>query len=118
LSNGDHPVDAAEARQRSNRARGAAEALFARKEVLQGRPSDELAARPEQLVRKPRVLPALIRAGGALDRIVQRGRGEPMTCTIPLSHVARIKTWLDYGMTVPQVAQVYGVAVGVIQRLL
>jgi hypothetical protein len=37
---------------------------------------------------------------------------------IPASHVARIKTWLEYGMTIPQVARVYGVTVSVIERLL
>src|SRR6476620_6172880 len=28
----------------------------------------------------------------------------------------RIRTWVEYGMTVPQVAEVYGVTVGVIER--
>jgi hypothetical protein len=37
---------------------------------------------------------------------------------IPASQVARIKTWLEYGMAVPQVARLYGVTVSVIERLL
>jgi hypothetical protein len=37
---------------------------------------------------------------------------------IPRSHHASIPTWVNYGMTVPQVAKVYGVAVGVIERIL
>ena len=37
---------------------------------------------------------------------------------IPASQVARIKTWLEYGMTIPQVARLYGVTVSVIERLL
>jgi hypothetical protein len=44
---------------------------------------------------------------------------EPRTAReIPRSQHARIRTWVDYGMTVPQVAEVYGVAVGVIERVL
>jgi hypothetical protein len=37
---------------------------------------------------------------------------------IPRSHHARIRTWVKYGLTIPQVAEVYGVAVGVIERIL
>jgi hypothetical protein len=40
------------------------------------------------------------------------------TRQIPRSHHARIRTWVNYGMTIPQVAEVYGVAVGVIERVL
>ena len=44
---------------------------------------------------------------------------EPRTTRqIPRSHHARIRTWVEYGMTVPQVAEVYGVNVGVIERIL
>ena len=44
---------------------------------------------------------------------------EPRTTRqIPRSHHARIRTWVDYGLTIPQVAEVYGVAVGVIERIL
>jgi hypothetical protein len=44
---------------------------------------------------------------------------EPRTTReIPWSHHARIRTWVQYGMTIPQVAEVYGVAVGVIERIL
>jgi hypothetical protein len=44
---------------------------------------------------------------------------EPRTTRqIPRSHHARIRTWVKYGMTIPQVAEVYGVAVGVIERIL
>jgi hypothetical protein len=44
---------------------------------------------------------------------------EPRTTRqIPRSHHDRIRTWVDYGLTVPQVAEVYGVAVGVIERIL
>ena len=44
---------------------------------------------------------------------------EPRTTRqIPRSEHARIRTWVEYGMTIPQVARVYGVAVGVIERIL
>ena len=39
------------------------------------------------------------------------------TREVPRSHHARIRTWVDYGMTISQVAEVYGVAVGVIKRI-
>jgi hypothetical protein len=36
---------------------------------------------------------------------------------IPVSQFDRIRTWVKYGMTAPQVAQVYGVAVEDIERI-
>ena len=43
---------------------------------------------------------------------------EPRTTRqIARSHHARIRTWVNYGLTIPQVAEVYGVAVGVIERI-
>jgi hypothetical protein len=43
---------------------------------------------------------------------------EQMTTEIPRSQFARIRVWAEYGMTAAQVAAVYGVAVGVIERIL
>jgi hypothetical protein len=44
---------------------------------------------------------------------------EPQTTRqVPRSQHARIRTCVQYGLTVPQVAEVYGVAVGVIERIL
>ena len=37
---------------------------------------------------------------------------------IAASQLSRIRTWLKYGMTIPQVAEVYGVTVGDIERIL
>jgi hypothetical protein len=37
---------------------------------------------------------------------------------IPKSQFARIRTWVEYGMTTAQVAAVYGVAVDVIESIL
>jgi hypothetical protein len=44
---------------------------------------------------------------------------EPQTTReIPRSQFARIRALVKYGMTVSQVAEVYGVAVGAIERVL
>jgi len=40
------------------------------------------------------------------------------TREIPRAQFARIRTWVKYGMTVSQVAKVYGAAVGEIERIL
>ena len=40
-----------------------------------------------------------------------------MTTEIPRSEFARIRVWAEYGMTAAQVAAVYGVAVGAIERI-
>jgi hypothetical protein len=38
--------------------------------------------------------------------------------TIPASQVARIRVWVKYGMTIPQVAELFGVPVGEVERVL
>jgi hypothetical protein len=43
---------------------------------------------------------------------------ERMTTEIPRSQFARIRVWAKYGVTAAQVAAVYGVAVGAIERIL
>jgi hypothetical protein len=40
-----------------------------------------------------------------------------ITRQIPRSHHARIRTWVKDGLIIPQAARVYGVAVGVIERI-
>ena len=42
----------------------------------------------------------------------------PSAGEIPRSQLARIRAWVEYGMTIAQVAQVYGVAVAEIERIL
>ncbi len=37
---------------------------------------------------------------------------------IPISQFARIRAWMKYGMTAPQITEVYGVGVGAIERIL
>jgi hypothetical protein len=41
-----------------------------------------------------------------------------VTPKIPKSQFARIRAWRRYGMTIRQVAEVYGVAVDEIERIL
>jgi hypothetical protein len=42
----------------------------------------------------------------------------PPAVEIPPAQFARIRAWVKYGMTVAQVAGVYGAAVGEIERIL
>ena len=104
-------------RERTTSARQAAEALFTPKPA---EPSDsDPAPSAEQPARKPRVLPILSPAPVRNEEVAAPVNPEPRTTRqIPRSHHARIRTWVDYGLTVPQVAEVYGVAVGVIERIL
>ena len=68
--------------------------------------------------RKPRILaisPAVPIRGAAVEAPVSL---EPPAPKIPASRFARIRTWVTYGMTASDVAQVYGVAVEEIERIL
>jgi hypothetical protein len=112
-----HPRD--DDSERTTSARRAAEALFTPKRqpaepsVSDGVPS------AEQPARKPRVLAILSPPPVRSKEIAAPVDPEPRTTRhIPRSHHARIRTWVEYGLTVPQVAEVYGVAVGVIERIL
>jgi hypothetical protein len=106
-------------RERITSARGAAEALFTPKQQLVEPSVSAPAPSTEQPARKPRVLSILSPAPVRNEEVAAPVNPEPRTTLqIPRSHHARIRTWVDYGMTVPQVAEVYGVAVGVIERIL
>jgi hypothetical protein len=100
-------------------ARRTAEALFRPQTAQSMQPAVGSSSLAEHPVRKPRILPA-IKPGPihAKERATVVAREKPVARSIPPSHVARIRTWVQYGMTIRQVAQVYGVAVSVIQRLL
>lgn len=106
-------------RERTASARQAAEALFTPKP----RAVEPLASDPvpsaERPARKPRVLSILSPAPVRNEEVAAPVNHEPRTTRqIPRSQHARIRTWVEYGMTIPQVAEVYGVAVGVIERIL
>jgi hypothetical protein len=106
-------------RERMTSARQAAEALFTPKRQVTEQPVPDSVPPAEPSARKPRILSALPPAP------VRREQGEAptiseerMTTEIPRSQFARIRVWAEYGMTAAQVAAVYGVPVGAIERIL
>jgi hypothetical protein len=107
-------------RERITRARQAAEALFTSKPPV-SRPSVPDTRSADQAARKPRVLriisPTVPIRGEELETRVAPAE-PPMPREIPRSQFARIRALARYGMTVAQVADVYGVAVGEIERIL
>ena len=109
------PVD----RERALRARQEAEALFAPKPqprvVEKAASPSRAAAEKRALTRLPAApAPTAPRASGP----AAAGDAPPPTRQIPADHAARIRTWLRYGMSIAEVATVYGVQVGEIERIL
>jgi hypothetical protein len=103
-------------RERVTRARVAAEELFSPKQPVT---KDVVLQNPspvERLLRKPRIL--TISPAVPLRQETVEGPVCLKKTEIPGSQFDRIRTWVKYGMTVPQVAQVYGVAVEKIERIL
>jgi hypothetical protein len=106
-------------RERITRARQAAEELFTAKPPV-SEPSVPDSAPSNQSARKPRVLrivsPTALVRHEQLETPVSR---EPQTPRqIPRSQFARIRTLVKYGMTGSQVAEVYGVPIAEIARVL
>jgi hypothetical protein len=95
-------------RERITRARQAAEALFAPK-----RPVTEQSVLNSPPAADPRKARILATSPPAPALVEERARPE-----IPVSKFAHIRALVKYGMTVSQVAEVYGVAVGAIERVL
>jgi len=102
-------------RERITSARQAAEALFTPKpQPVEPSISDPVPS-AEQPARKPRVLSISPPPPVRDEEVAAPINPEPRTTRdIPRSHHARIRTWVKYGLTIPQVAEVYGVTVGVI----
>jgi hypothetical protein len=117
-----YPGDDAQARLAS--ARLAAEALFAAKPAVEEPPPAPGLEAAEPPVRKPRVLsivpPPAIRPPPAADppRPAPNGRKPRLAGVIPRAQHSRIRTWVTYGMTVAEVAEVYGATVGEVERIL
>ena len=116
-----HPRPRGDDRERITRARQAAEALFAPKpQVTEQSVLGSLPA-ADQSARKPRVLatspppPVPLEVEQVETPVSPREQVRP---EIPVSKFVHIRTLVKYGMTVSQVAEVYGVAVGAIQRVL
>jgi hypothetical protein len=115
-----HPRD--DDRERITRARQAAEALFAPKPQVTGPSVSNPLPSADQSARKPRVLATSPAPAPAPLDVEEVGTPvnpeEQVRPEIPVSKFAHIRTLVKYGMTVSQVADVYGVAVGAIQRVL
>ena len=96
-------------------ARQAAEALFAPKRQS-FKQLDQQAIPPSgEPIRRPRVLAITPTVSGHPQ---EPGAPRPAKPKISKSQFARIRAWLQYGMTTEQVAEVYGVHVGEIARIL
>jgi hypothetical protein len=97
-------------------ARQAAEALFTPKPEL----AEQSVSDPSQSAkaRKPRVLPILPAGPIRQQSAVLPATSEPATPPdIPAKKAARVRTLVEYGMTVSQVADIYGVPVETIERI-
>ena len=109
-----------EDRDQTTNARQAAEALFAPKPQSFKLLDQEATAPTGEPIRRPRVLrispavPSLPQERGA--PIVSPKR--PVRPKIGKPQLARIRTWMKYGMTTDQVAEMYEVSVGEIERIL
>jgi hypothetical protein len=97
-------------RERWAQARQAAEALFAPKRSVAEVPSLSGQEPRDPTTTPPPRQHELFEAVGAPEPPRQRG--------IPRAHFARIRTWARYGMTIAQVAAVYGVEADEIARIL
>src|SRR5271155_808197 len=120
ISRQQQPRPGGEDREQITRARQAAEALFRSKPSVSG-PSVPHSPPADQSARTPRVLriippAAPVRHPDELKTPV--GLEPPATRAIPRTQFARIRAWINYGMTIAQVAQVYGVAASEIERIL
>jgi hypothetical protein len=93
-------------------ARKAAEALFAARPKF----PEELTREGSAPARKPRVLP-IVPAARAHDEELEPSSPK-QTPKIARPQFARIRTLVRYGMTARQVAEVYGVPLGEIERIL
>jgi hypothetical protein len=107
-------------RERDTNARQAAEALFAPRRPLPEQSIRAASAPAGEPVRKPRVLSVSSTAPHPRQERLAASTGptERTTPKIPKAQFARIRAWRRYGMTAQQVADVYGVAVSEIERIL
>lgn len=86
-------------RERRTQARQAAEALFAQ---------EPMATDPE----------VPLSPSAQAERIDAAARRDAGSRKIPTAHAARIRTWVKYGMTISQVAELYGADDAEIKRIL
>jgi hypothetical protein len=110
LSRRQHPHPHGDDGEQITRARQAAEALFRSKQPVSG-PSAPAPAPADQSARKPRVL-QIISPAVPVGHEERETPTAPEPRKIPRSQFVHIGTLVKYGMTVAQVAKVYGVDAG------
>jgi hypothetical protein len=104
-------------------ARKAAEALFAPKRPMP-QPAPDATESPQQETRKPRILsaireqPAVVQPHDSESTKTSLHKRHRARKRVPTSQLARVRTWLTYGMTIDQAADVCGVSVSEIERIL
>jgi hypothetical protein len=114
-----HPDPRGDDRERITRARQAAEALFTSKPPVSKPSVPETASPDPPPQRKPRVLRIIAPPAIRLEEVKAPVSPEPQTMpAIPRSHFPRIRTWVKYGMTISQVAEVYDADTAQIERIL
>ena len=105
-------------RELIKKARQAAKALFTSKSPVSG-PSDPAGPPGDQSARKSRVLAIAPVTSVRREEAETSVSPEPQTTrALARPQFARIRTLVKYGMTVAQVAEVYGAAVSEIERIL
>lgn len=118
LSRGQQPYPPGDDHEPITRTRQAAEALFTAKPPV-SRPSVADTPPADQTARKPRVLGVVPTAPVRVEEVKAPVSPQQQTPrAIPRSQFARIRTLVKYGMTVAQVAEVYGFAAGDVERIL
>jgi hypothetical protein len=106
-------------RERIAGGRPAAEAAFRSKPPVSEAPVSDALVPADQSRRRRRVLETLSTAPGHHEAVQTPVSSEqPITPGIQASQFRRVRAWKKYGMTVPQIAQSYGVSVGEIERIL
>ncbi len=105
-------------RQQITRAREAAEALFRPKRQVIEPSVPETPPAADSSARKPRVLTIAPPAPVHAEREAPVSPKRQMTPKIPRSQFGRVRTLVKYGMTARQIAEVYGVAVGEVARII
>ena len=104
-------------RGRNVRAREAAEALFRPKPTLAAPPVPDTPPQ-DRSAHRPRVLPTLPVPPPALIAETPAATQPEAPHEIPALELARIRAWVTYGMTVRKVAEIYGVPVEEVRRIL
>lgn len=109
-----------------HKARKAAEALFAPKRPIADLPTPNGSGSVELGNRKPRILSVVREQPAAISAVPREPSKPPLvqhetqrpSKRVPASQLTRLRTWLKYGMTTHQAADVYGVSDGEIECML